>query len=164
MCATMAQISKRGNRVYYGLQSPSLTNTNRSLNQTKCFRMMASFMGLHGILKLCLHCRIIHKIWLCLHDTPRKRAMVYTISRPKFWNSHIIIQTGFCWLSGLHGEFQRLGLWYIVKDLRYLLLKRHYDKKIGWIPTSFPLSASHSLLSVKFLLNRSNYATTIGKS
>ena len=53
---------------------------------------------------------------------------------------------------------------YIVKESRYLLLNRQNDKKIGWVSTSFQLSASHSFLSVKFLLNRSNYAKRIGKS
>ena len=42
--------------------------------------------------------------------------------------------------------------------------KKKNDKKIGWISASFPLSASHSLLSVKFLLNRSNYTKRIEKS
>ena len=42
--------------------------------------------------------------------------------------------------------------------------KKKNDKKIGWISASFPLSASHSLLSVKFLLKRSNYTKRIGKS
>ena len=50
------------------------------------------------------------------------------------------------------------------KGLRYLLLKRQNDKKIVQVSASFPLSASHSLLSVKFLLNRFNYTKSIGKS
>ena len=97
------------------------------VNQTKCFMMIfASFMDLHsihnlclhGIINPCLHCRFIHKICFCLHDTPRKRAMVYTISRPIFCIPHIIIQDGFSWFSGLEGEFQGLYLWYIVKELQ----------------------------------------------
>ena len=70
----------------------------------------------------------------------------------------IIIQDGFSGLSGLEGEFQELCLWYIVKESLYLLLNRQNDKKIGLISASFSLSASHSFLSAKFLLNRSNYA------
>ena len=35
---------------------------------------------LHGIHKPCLHYRIIHKNCVCLHDTPRKIAMLYTTS------------------------------------------------------------------------------------
>ena len=162
--AAKTQISMRGNRVYWGLHPQSLTSTMSSLNQTKCFMMMANFMDLHGNLKLCLHCRIIHKNCLCLHDTPRKTAMVYTISRSIFGNSHIIIQDDFSELSGLEDEFQGLGLWYIVKESRYLLLSRQNDKTIGCISASFPLSTSHSLLSVNILLNRSNYAKRIGKS
>ena len=64
-------------------------------------------------------------------------------------------------LSGLEGEFQGLGLWYIVKESRYLLLYRQNDKKIAWISASFQFSASHLLLSVKVLLNRSNYVKRI---
>ena len=143
------------------------------VNQTKCFMMMiANFMDLHSIhnlclhniLSLCLHCHIIHKNCFCLHDTPRERAMVYMISRPIFWFSHITIKDSFSGLSGLEGEFQGLHLWHIVKELKYLLLKRQKNKKTGWVSTSFPLSASHSFLSVKFLLNRSNYAKRIWKS
>ena len=107
-------------------------------------------MSLHGIQNLCLHSRIIHKNYVCLHDTHRKRAVVYTISRPIFWNSYITIQECFFLLSGLEGEFLGLGLWYIAKKLRYLLLKRQNDKKTGRVSASFSLSANHSLLSVKF--------------
>ena len=32
-----------------------------------------------------------------------------------------------------------------------------------WVKASLPLSASHSLLSVKFLLDRSDCAKTVGK-
>ena len=53
-------------------------------------------------------------------------------------------------LSGLDGEFLGLGLWYIAKESRYLLLKRQNDKKTGQISASFSLSANHLLLSVKF--------------
>ena len=129
------------------------------VNQTKCFMMMkASFMDLHSIHSLCLHsihspclhCRIINKNCFCLHDTPRKRAMVYTISRPIFLISHIIIQNSFSGLSGQDGEFQGLYLWYIVKDSQYLMLKRQNDKKTGRFFTSFQLFASHPLLSAKF--------------
>ena len=60
---------------------------------------------------------------------------------------------GFAGLSGLEGEFQGLGLWYIVKESRYLLLKRKNDKTTDRVAASFPISARHSLLSVKFLLN-----------
>ena len=134
--------------------------------------MIASFMDLHSIHNLCLHgihnpclhCCIIHKNCFCLHDTPRKRAMVYTISRPIFQLSHIIIRDSFSGLSGLEGEFQGLDLWYIVKELHYLLLKRQNNKKTGRVSTSFQLSASNSFLSVKFLLNRSNCTKKIGKS
>ena len=56
----------------------------------------------------------------------------------------------FVWVSGLEGEFLGLGLWYIVKELRYLLFKRHNDKKTGQVTASFSLSSNHSLLSVKF--------------
>ena len=128
------------------------------------FMMMASFMDLHGIIKPCLHCRIIHKNCLCLHDTPRKTAMVYTISRPIFCISHIIVQDGFSGLSGLEGEFQGLYLWYIVIESQNLILKRQNSKKTALVSTSFQLSASHSFLSVKFLLNRSKRAKRIGKS
>ena len=55
-------------------------NTRGSLYQTKNFMMMASFMDLHLLQNLCLHCCIIHKNYLCLHDTQRKRAVVYMIS------------------------------------------------------------------------------------
>ena len=91
--------------------------------------MIASFMDLHSIHNLCLHsihnlclhCRIVHKNCFCLHDTPRKIAMVYTISRQIFWILHIVIQNGFSGLSGLEGKFQGLYLWYIVKESEYLL-------------------------------------------
>ena len=119
---------------------------------------------LHGIHNPCLHGRIIHKNCFCLHDTPGKRAVVYTISRPIFCILHIIIQDGFSWLSGLKSEFQGLYFWYIVKESRYFLLKRQNNKKTALVSTSFQLSASHSFLSVKFLLNRSNCAKRIGKS
>ena len=122
------------------------------------------YLCLHGIHNPCLHCRIIHKNCFCLHDTPRKRAMVYTISRPIFCNWHIIIKDGFYGVSGLEGEFQGLYLWYIVKESRYFLLNRQNNKKNASVSTSFQLSASHSFLSVKFLLNRSNCAKRIGKS
>ena len=137
------------------------------VSQTQCFMMMiASFINLqsihnlclHGIHNLCLHHRIIHKNCFCLHDTPRKRAMVYMISRPIFWISHIITQDGFSWLAGLEGEFQALLLWYTVKESQYLLLQRQNNMEICRVSTSFQLSASHSFLSVKFLLNRSNCA------
>ena len=143
------------------------------VNQTKCFMMIfASFkdlhtihnLCLHGIHNPCLHSRIIHKNCFCLHDTPGKRAVVYTISRPIFCILHIIIQDGFSGLSGLKGEFQGLYLWYIVKESQNLLLNRQNNKKTALVPTSFQLSASHSFLSVKFLLNRSNCAKRIGKS
>ena len=49
----------------------------------------------------------------------------------------------------------------ISKKLRYLLLKR---QETGPVSSSFPLSACHSFLSVKFLLIRSNCAKGIGKS
>ena len=93
MRAAKTQISIRGNRVYKGLHSPIMkilafflqSFTKISFNQTKYFMvMMASFMDLHGIQNLCLHCPIIHKSCLCLQDTQRKRAMIYTISRPIF--------------------------------------------------------------------------------
>ena len=38
-------------------------------------------------------------------------------------------------------------LWYIVKESRYLLLKRQNDKKTGRVFPLIPLSASHSLFS-----------------
>ena len=60
-------------------------NTMGSINPTKCFiMMMANFMDLQGIRNMCLHCRIIHKDYLCLHDTLRNRVMLYTISMPIF--------------------------------------------------------------------------------
>ena len=67
----------------------------------------------------------------------------------------------FSGLLGLEGEFQGLGLWYIVKESRFLLLNRQNDKKISWISASF--SANHSILSATFLLNRSNCTKRIGK-
>ena len=143
------------------------------VNQTKCFMMIfASFKDLHSIHNLCLHgihnpClhgRIIHKNCFCLRDTPGKRAVVYTISRLIFCILHIIIQDGFSGLSDLKGEFQGLYLWYIVKESQNLLLKRQNNKKTALVSTSFQLSASHSFLSVKVLLNRSNCAKRIGKS
>ena len=63
---------------------------------------------------------------------------------------NIIIQECLFGLSGLKGEFLGLGLWYIFKESRYLLLKRHNDKKTGRVFASFSLSSNHSLLSVKF--------------
>ena len=120
--------------------------------------MIVSFMNLHSIHNPCLLCRILQKNCFCLHDTPRKSAMVYTISRPIFRISHTVTQDSFTGLSGLDGDFQGLYLWYIVKELQYLLLKRQNNKKTGRVSTSFQLSASHSFLSVKFLLNRSNCA------
>ena len=42
-------------------------------------------------------------------------------------------QDCFFGLSGLKGEFQGLGLWYIVSESRYLLLKRQNYKNIGWV-------------------------------
>ena len=143
------------------------------VNKTKCFIMIfASFkdlhsihnLCLHGIHNLCLHGRIIHKNCFCLHDTPGERSVVYTISRPIFCILHIIIQDGFSGLSGLKGESQGLYLWYIVKESQNLLLKRQNNKKTALVSTSFQLSASHSFLSVKLLLNRSNCAKRIGKS
>ena len=140
------------------------------VNQTKCFMMIfASVMDLrsinnlclHGIHNPCLHCRIIHKNCFCLHDTPRKRAMVYTISRPIFCISHIIIHDGFSGLTGLEDEFQGLYLWYIVKESQNWQLKRQNNKKTALVSISFQLSASHSFLSVKFLLNRPNCAKRI---
>ena len=65
-------------------------------------------------------------------------------------NSYIIIQECLFGLSGLEDEFLGLGLWYIAKELRYLLLKRQNDKKTGQVSASFSLSANHSILSVKF--------------
>ena len=53
---------------------------------------------------------------------------------------------------------------YIVKESRYLLLKRQNYKQIGQVSASFPLTASHPLLSVKFLFNRLKCAKRIGKS
>ena len=53
---------------------------------------------------------------------------------------------------------------YGIKESQHLLLKRQNDKKSGRVSASFQLSASHSLLSVKFLLNRSNCAKIIGLS
>ena len=44
----------------------------------------------------------------------------------------------------------------MVKESQYLLLKGQNDKKTGRVFSSFPVSASHPLLTVKFLLNRSN--------
>ena len=46
----------------------------------------------------------------------------------------------------------------------FVVKKRQNDTKIGRASTSFQLFASHSLLSVKILLNRSNCAKRIGKS
>ena len=91
--------------------------------------MIASFLDLHSIHNLCLHgihnpclhCRIVHKNFFCLHGIPWKIAMVYTISSPIFWISHIITQDGFSGLSGLEGEFQGLYLWYMIKESEYLL-------------------------------------------
>ena len=103
---------------------------------------------LHGIHKPCLHYRIIHKNCFCLHDTPREIAMVYTISTPIFWNSHIIILYGFSGLSTLYGQFQGLGLWYIVKESRYLLLKNKMTRKPVRSPLRFNfLQVTHFSLS-----------------
>ena len=108
---------------------------------------------LHGIHNPCLHGRIIHKNCFCLHDTPGKRAVVYTISRPIFCILHIIIQDGFSGLSGLKGEFQGLYLWYIVKESQNLLLKTKITRKPLWSPLRFnflqvtPFSLSNSCLT-----------------
>ena len=59
-------------------------NAVGNLDQTKFFMMMVSSKDPYGIQNLCLLCRIIHKNYLCLHDTQWKRALVYTISRPIF--------------------------------------------------------------------------------
>ena len=134
-------------------------NTVGSLKQAKCFMVIdfllwvytvskISFMSVHGIQNLCLHSRIIHKTNLCLHDTHQKIAVVYTISRPIFWNSNIIIQECLFGLSGLEGGFLGLDLSYIVKESRHLLLKRHNGKKTGQATASFSLCSNHSLLSV----------------
>ena len=56
------------------------------------------------------------------------------------------------------------SFWYLVKELRYLLLKRQNDKKTGRVSALFLLYASPSLLSIKFLLNRSNCAKGTDKS
>ena len=45
-----------------------------------------------------------------------------------------------------------------------LAVNKTNRKKTGLVSTSFQLSASHSFLSVKVLLNRSNCAKRIGKS
>ena len=50
------------------------------------------------------------------------------------------------------------------KRIAIFAVKKQNDKKTGQVTASFQLSASHSLLSVKFLLNRSNCAKRIGKS
>ena len=49
----------------------------------------------------------------------------------------LIIQDCFSWLSlsGLEGEFQGLGLWYIVIESRFLLLKDEMTRK----PVGSPL-------------------------
>ena len=49
------------------------------------------------------------------------------------------------------------------KRIAIFAVNRQNDKKIGWISASFSLPASHSLLSAKFLLNRSNDAKRTGK-
>ena len=46
-------------------------------------------------------------------------------------------------------------------ESRYLLFKRQNDKL--WVKAPLPLSASHLLFSVKFLLDRSDCAKTVGK-
>ena len=48
-------------------------------------------------------------------------------------------------------------------ESRFFAVKRQNDKKTGLVSASCPLSASHSLISVKFLLNRSKCAKRIGK-
>ena len=140
--------------VYWGLYQLWRYWLSKYSGQLKTGKMLHSdrfsFMSLHGIQNLCLHSRIIHKNNLCLHDTHQKIAVVYTISRPIFWNSNIIIPECLFGLSGIEGEFLGLGLWYIVKKSRYLLLIRHHDKKTGQVTASFSLRSSHSLLSVKF--------------
>ena len=121
------------------------------------FMMMASFMDLHGIIKPCLQCRIIHKNCLCLHDTPRKTAMVYTISRPIFCISHIIVQDGFSGLSGLDGEFQGLYIWYIVIESQNLILKRQIARKPLWSPLRFNfLQVTHFSLSNSCLTDQTS--------
>ena len=61
---------------------------NVSSGQLKTGKMLhgdgVPYMSLHGIQNMCLHSHIIHKNYLCLHDTHLKRAVVYTISRPIF--------------------------------------------------------------------------------
>ena len=52
------------------------------------------------------------------------------------------------------GEFQRLCLWYLVKESRHLLYERQNGKKIGLVTASFPLSTSQSLVSQQIGLRK----------
>ena len=52
----------------------------------------------------------------------------------------------------LEGEFLGLGLWYIIKESQYFLLKRQNDEKTGRVSASFLLSENHS----QFSLSNSN--------
>ena len=68
-------------------------------------------MSLHGIQNLCLHSRIIHKNYLCLHDTNRKKSCgLHDIKADilKLAYHHPIL---FVWAFRTRGEFLGLSLW-----------------------------------------------------
>ena len=123
--------------------------------------MMASFMDLHGIQNMCLHCCIIHKN-TCGYTIHSGKKSWSTWYQGQYFESRTCLsssKTVSFGLLGLEGEFQGL-----VKESRYSPLKNQKDKKTGRVSTLFPLSASHSIFSVKFLLTRSNCSKKIRKS
>ena len=123
-------------------------NTAGSLQQEKCFMVMEFLLWVYTVSKTCVYT----VAWFTKPDTHRKRAGVYAISRPIFWNSYIIIQVCLFGFSVLEGEFLGLGLWYIIKESQYFLLKRQNDEKTGRVSASFLLSENHS----QFSLSNSN--------
>ena len=96
-------------------------------------------MFLHDIQYLFLYSYQIDKTHPFLHYTQRKSTSFYTIARPIFLKSYSIIHSGFFGLSWLGEECQGLGLWYLLKDSRYLLFKRQHDRKMcrvfAWFST-----------------------------
>ena len=118
-------------------------------------------MFLHDIQNLFLHSYLIVKIHPFLHYTQRKTTGFYTIARPIFKKSYSIIHGGFFGLSGLGEECFGLGLWYLLKESRYLLLKRQNERKmrrvVAWFST-FCMSLPHlcPILAQRIRLHKDN--------
>ena len=94
-------------------------------------------MNLHGIQNLFLLRYQIVKNYLFLHNKQLKSTSFYTIARPIFLKSYFNIHGGFFGHSGLGEEIQGLGLWYLLKESRYLWFKRQNDRKICRISAWF---------------------------